>query len=543
MLIIKIMRHIEIYDTTLRDGAQSEGINYSVSDKLKIIKKLDNLGVQYIEAGWPGANPVDNEVFNQIDYSALKNAQIAAFGCTRKPGIREEDDNILKTLAASKASIITIFGKAWDFQVTEALNTTLEENLSMIEGSISFLIKNGKEVFFDCEHFFDGYKANPEYALNVAKTAHQAGAKRIILCDTNGGTLNNEIYKITKAVVDLIPSALIGIHAHNDSDLAIANSIASVDAGASQVQGCMNGYGERCGNTNICSIIPNLQLKRDFDIIGENISKLSDTAKQIAEISNKSLNSSMPYVGRSAFTHKAGVHASGVRKNSQTYEHIDPSVVGNSRRFLISDQAGSASIKEKLNNLRFVQNISDDDIKKIIDEIKKLEWKGFAFEGADASFEILVMKVLNKQPNFFNILGFRVIGDTITLSDVNQKTISEASIKIEIENEIIHTVSEGDGPVNALDKALRKALVEKYPEIHNFKLDDFKVRILDSKDATAAQVRVNIESSDGLHKWDTVGVSENIIEASYMAIVDSIYYGLIMQGAKSICAPAAARLP
>ncbi len=542
MLIIKIMRHIEIYDTTLRDGAQSEGINYSVSDKLKIIKKLDNLGVQYIEAGWPGANPVDNEVFNQIDYSALKNAQITAFGCTRKPGIREEDDNILKTLAASKASIITIFGKAWDFQVTEALNTTLEENLSMIEGSISFLIKNGKEVFFDCEHFFDGYKANPEYALNVAKTAHQAGAKRIILCDTNGGTLNNEIYKITKAVVDLIPSALIGIHAHNDSDLAIANSIASVDAGASQVQGCMNGYGERCGNTNICSIIPNLQLKRDFDIIGENISKLSDTAKQIAEISNKSLNSSMPYVGRSAFTHKAGVHASGVRKNSQTYEHIDPSVVGNSRRFLISDQAGSASIKEKLNNLRFVQNISDDDIKKIIDEIKKLEWKGFAFEGADASFEILVMKVLNKQPNFFNILGFRVIGDTITLSDVNQKTISEASIKIEIENEIIHTVSEGDGPVNALDKALRKALVEKYPEIHNFKLDDFKVRILDSKDATAAQVRVNIESSDGLHKWDTVGVSENIIEASYMAIVDSIYYGLIMQGAKSICAPAAARL-
>lgn len=542
MLIIKIMRHIEIYDTTLRDGAQSEGINYSVSDKLKIIKKLDNLGIQYIEAGWPGANPVDNEVFNQIDYSALKNAQIAAFGCTRKPGIREEDDNILKTLAASKASIITIFGKAWDFQVTEALNTTLEENLSMIEGSISFLIKSGKEVFFDCEHFFDGYKANPKYALNVAKTAHQAGAKRIILCDTNGGTLNNEIYKITKAVVDLIPSALIGIHAHNDSDLAIANSIASVDAGASQVQGCMNGYGERCGNTNICSIIPNLQLKRDFDIIGENISKLSDTAKQIAEISNKSLNSSMPYVGRSAFTHKAGVHASGVRKNSQTYEHIDPSVVGNSRRFLISDQAGSASIKEKLNNLRFVQNISDDNIKKIIDEIKKLEWKGFAFEGADASFEILVMKVLNKQPNFFNILGFRVIGDTITLSGVNQKTISEASIKIEIENEIIHTVSEGDGPVNALDKALRKALVEKYPEIHNFKLDDFKVRILDSKDATAAQVRVNIESSDGLHKWDTVGVSENIIEASYMAIVDSIYYGLIMQGAKSICAPAAARL-
>ncbi len=527
------MRHIEIYDTTLRDGAQSEGINYSVSDKLKIIKKLDNLGVHYIEAGWPGANPVDNEVFDAIDYDDLKNAQIAAFGCTRKPNINEADDNVLKTLAQSKARIITIFGKSWDFQVTEALNTTLEENLNMIEGSISYLIKNGKEVFFDCEHFFDGYKANPKYALSVAKTAHQAGAKRIILCDTNGGCMNNEIYKITKAVIDLIPSALIGIHAHNDSDLAIANSIASVDAGASQVQGCINGYGERCGNTNICSIIPNLQLKKDFDVIGENISKLSDTARQIAEISNKSLHSSMPYVGRSAFAHKAGVHASGVRKNSQTYEHIDPNSVGNVRRFLISDQAGSASIKEKLDNLRFIENVIDSDIKKIIDEIKKLEWKGFAFEGADASFEILCMKVLNRQPNFFNILGFRVIGDTITLSD-NQKTISEASVKIEIEDEIIHTVSEGDGPVNALDKALRKAIVEKYPEVANFKLDDFKVRILDSKDATAAQVRVTIESSDGTHKWDTVGVSENIIEASYVAIVDSIFYGLMLQGAKSI---------
>ncbi len=528
------MRHIEIYDTTLRDGAQSEGINYSVSDKLKIIKKLDNLGVHYIEAGWPGANPVDNEVFNQIDYDSLKNAQITAFGCTRKPNTNEADDNVLKMLVNSKAKIITIFGKSWDFQVTEALNTTLEENLNMIEGSISYLIKNNKEVFFDCEHFFDGYKANPEYAIAVAKAAHQAGAKRIILCDTNGGCINNEVYKITKSVVSEIPSALIGIHAHNDSDLAIANSIASIDAGASQVQGCINGYGERCGNTNICSIIPNLQLKKDFNVIGENISKLSDTARQIAEISNKSLQSSMPYVGRSAFAHKAGVHASGVRKNSQTYEHIDPSVVGNMRRFLVSDQAGSASIKERLNSLKFIQNVSDEDVKKIIEEIKKLEWKGFAFEGADASFEILVMKVLNKQPNFFNILGFRVIGDTITLSEVNRKTISEASVKIEIENEIIHTVSEGDGPVNALDRALRKAIVEKYPEVLQFKLDDFKVRILDSKDATAAQVRVTIESSDGIRKWDTVGVSENVIEASYMAIVDSIFYGLMLQGAKSI---------
>lgn len=528
------MRQIEVYDTTLRDGAQSEGINYSVSDKLKIIKKLDNLGIHYIEAGWPGANPVDNEVFDAIDYNGLKNSKIAAFGCTRKPNVKEEDDNVLRMLANSKAKIITIFGKSWDFQVTEALNTTLEENLNMIKGSITFLTEKGKEVFFDCEHFFDGFKTNPDYALLVAKTAHNAGAKRIILCDTNGGCINNEIYKITNAVANEIPDAILGIHAHNDSDLAIANSLASVDAGAVQVHGCINGYGERCGNTNICSLIPNLQLKKNYSVIGENISKLYDAARQIAEISNKSLNASMPYVGRSAFAHKAGVHASGVRKNSQTYEHIDPNLVGNSRRFLISDQAGSASIKERLDGLKFVQNVSDDDIKRIINEIKKLEWQGFAFEGADASFEILVMKVLNKQPNFFNILGFRVIGDSITLSDVNRRTISEASVKIQIEDEIIHTVSEGDGPVNALDRALRKAIVEKYPEVANFKLDDFKVRILDSKAATGAPVRVTIESSDGIHKWDTVGVSENIIEASYGAIVDSIYYGLILQGAKAL---------
>lgn len=525
------MKHIEIYDTTLRDGAQSEGINYSVSDKLKIIKKLDSLGVDFIEAGWPGANPVDNEVFSQIDFSSLKHAKITAFGCTRKAKTKTEEDSVLLNLASSGAKIITIFGKSWDFQVTEALSTTLEENLKMIEESVKFLISKGKTVFFDCEHFFDGYRANPEYAVLVAKTAHLAGTERIILCDTNGGFINNDIYKITKAVIDEIPDAKIGIHAHNDSDLAIANSLASVDAGAIQVHGCINGYGERCGNTNICSIIPVLQLKRGFDVIGEKISKLSNTARQIAEISNKSLNASMPFVGRSAFAHKAGVHASGVRKNSQTYEHINPETVGNTRRFLISDQAGSASIKERLDSLKFVKDVSDEDIKKIINEIKKLEWKGFAFEGADASFEILCLKVLNRQPNFFNILGFRVIGDTTSLSDIN-RTISEASVKIEIDNEIIHTVSEGDGPVNALDRALRKAIVEKYPEVLHFKLDDFKVRILDSKAATGAPVRVTIESSDGVHKWDTVGVSENIIEASYIAIVDSIYYGLILQDTK-----------
>ncbi len=528
------MKKIEIYDTTLRDGAQSEGINFSVSDKLKIIKNLDNLGIDYIEAGWPGANPVDNEVFEKLNEINLKNSKITAFGSTRKPDVNVENDNVINNLAKSKAEIITIFGKAWDFQVREALNTTLEENLSMIKDSIEYLISKGKTVFFDAEHFFDGYKNNGGYALEVIKTAHQAGASRIILCDTNGGCINNDIYRITKNALEYLPDIKLGIHAHNDSDLATANSIASVDAGAIQVQGTINGYGERCGNANLCSVIPGLQLKKGYLTIGENIVKLVECAKQTAEIANKSVESNLPYVGSSAFAHKAGVHASGVRKNSQTYEHINPEIIGNTRRFLVSDQAGTASIKEKAKNFRFVKFESDAEIKKVTERIKQLEWQGFAYEGADAGFEILVMDVLGKKPELFELLGFRVIGDT-TLADSKGEsknvTITEASVKIKIKDEIIHTVSEGDGPVNALDIALRKALFEKYPAVKKFKLSDFKVRILDSKDGTAATVRVSIESTDGINIWDTVGVSQNIIDASYNAIADSILYGLILHSA------------
>lgn len=520
------MRKIEIYDTTLRDGAQSEGINYSVSDKLKIIQKLDSLGVHYIEAGWPGANPTDAEVFQEAKRLNLKNAQITAFGCTRKPDVKPEEDNVLCMLLESDAKIVTIFGKSWDFHVTEALNTTLDENLRMVEDSIIYLKSHGRQVFFDAEHFFDGYKNNPHYALSVVKRAEDAGAERIILCDTNGGFVNNEIYKITKEVLDVLsPNAKVGIHAHNDSDLAVANTLAAIDAGACQVQGTMNGYGERCGNANLCSIIPNLQIKKGFDVIGVRIEKLTEIAKQIAEITNISLKSSMPFVGRSAFAHKAGVHASGVRKNSQTYEHILPESVGNIRRFLISDQAGNASIKEKLENMRFVDVLTDEEIKKIIEKLKTLEWQGFSFEGADASFEILTLNALDKKPHFFELLGFRVIGDTMQ----NSCTITEASVKIKIGENVIHTVSEGDGPVNALDGALRKALVDEYPQIKDFRLSDFKVRILDSTDGTAATVRVNIESTDGINKWDTVGVNSNIIEASCGAIVDSIVYGLMLR--------------
>lgn len=516
---------LEIYDTTLRDGAQSEGINYSVSDKIKIVKKLDDLGMDFIEAGWPGANPVDNEIFKEIKKLNLKRAKITAFGSTRKVGVKEKDDVVLNLLLEANTEIITIFGKSWDFQVEHALNTTLEENLKMVSGSIKYLREKGREVFFDAEHFFDGYKNNSEYAMEVVRAAKNAGATRIILCDTNGGCTHGEIYKITHAVKEDLGDMIIGIHCHNDSDLAVANSIAAVDAGATQIQGTINGYGERCGNANLCSIIPNLQIKRGYKVLGSNIKKLTEIARQIAEISNISLKSNAPFVGRSAFAHKAGIHASGVRKNSQTYEHITPESVGNIRRFLISDQAGTASIKEKLENLKFVSEIKPNEIKEIIDKIKHLEWEGFAFEGADASFEILVMKTLKKLPKFFDVFGFRVIGDT---TKATSTTITEASVKIQIKDEIVHTVAEGDGPVNALDVALKKALAQNYPQILNIKLNDFKVRILDSKQGTAAKVRVSIESTDGTNKWDTVGVSTNIIEASYGAIVDSIVYGLLL---------------
>lgn len=520
------MRKIEIYDTTLRDGAQSEGIAFSVNDKLKIISILDNLGVDYIEAGWPGSNPKDVEVFKQIKNLSLKHSKIAAFGCTRRPNTLTADDKILQELLESDTEIITIFGKTWDFHVEHALNTTNEENLAMISDSIKYLKSFGKAVFFDAEHFFDGYKNNPEYALKALQAAHHAGADRIILCDTNGGCINTEIYKITKTVQESLPDAKIGIHAHNDSDMAIANSIAGIEAGAVQVQGTINGYGERCGNANLCSIIPNLQLKLGYDVIFNNIQNLTETAKQISEIANKRLNENAPYVGRSAFAHKAGIHASGVRKNSETYEHISPDTIGNSRRILVSDQAGLASLRIKLEKLRLGTTISEENLPQIIEHIKKLEWEGFTFENADASFELMLMDVLGVRQKYFELMGFRMITDTFheSMNDIT----AESSIKIKIEDEIIHTVSEGNGPVDALDKAIRKALVDIYPEVANFKLSDFKVRIVDGKEGAGAKTRVHIETTDGYNTWDTVGVSQNIAEASYMAVIDSISFGLLL---------------
>lgn len=520
------MQHIEIYDTTLRDGAQSEGINFSVSDKLKIISLLDMLHIDFIEVGWPGANPKDVEVFEKLKNIKLKYSKLTAFGCTKKANVAVENDNVLSKLVECPADYITIFGKTWDFHVTDALNISLEENLNIIKDSIEYLISKGKKVFFDAEHFFDGYTANPDYALQCLKTAKEAGAKRIILCDTNGSNLSNYVYNVTKKVCEFLgDDIIIGIHAHNDSDFAVSNSIASVQGGARQVQGTINGYGERCGNSNLCSVIPILQLKNEFNALGDKLPLLTFVANSIAEIANVSMKDNQPFVGRSAFTHKAGIHASGISKNSKTYEHIEPQTVGNVRKILVSDQAGVAAIKEKLANLALIDNVDEKDIPKILEKIKNLEWQGYAFEGAEASFELLILNTLEQKPNLFDILGFRIIGDTIaTTNEIN----TEASVKVKVGEDILHTVAEGEGPVNALDMALKKALTPKYPKVLDFKLDDFKVRILNSKAGTAAKVRVNIETTDGFNRWDTVGVSENIIEASYIAIVDSLLYGLIL---------------
>ncbi len=517
------MNKIEIYDTTLRDGAQAEGISFSVNDKLKIIKLLDELGVDYIEAGWPGANPKDIEVFQQAKGLELKNSKIAAFGCTRKANGKPEDDKILEQLLKAETEIITIFGKTWDFHVEHALRTTQEENLNMISDSITYLKNCGKRVFFDAEHFYDGYKKNPEYALKAVEAAHNAGAQRIILCDTNGGCLPTEIKEITETVVKRLPDAVIGIHAHNDGDMAVANSIIALQAGASHIQGTINGYGERCGNANICSIIPTLQLKMDVDLLGNNLSGLVLTSRQISEIANKKANSYSPYVGSSAFTHKGGVHASGVMKQSSTYEHINPESVGNIRKILISDQSGAASIKEKVSRMSIGIKFSDNDVKKVIERIKELEWQGFTFEDADASFELMLRDVLGIKPVYFELKGFTVLTDTRGTGYLN----TEASVKVKVGEKILHTVSEGEGPGHALDSALRLALKPFYPAIEKFKLSDFKVRILDGTDGTSAKTRVHIETSDGFERWDTVGVSRNINEAAYLAIVDSIDYGLL----------------
>ncbi|MDF2614807.1 MAG: citramalate synthase [Clostridia bacterium] len=518
------MQTIAILDSTLRDGAQSESISFSVSDKLKIVNTLDELGVSYIEAGNPGSNPKDLEFFKEVKKLSLKTAKLTAFGSTRRRNIEVSEDSNVRSLLEADTPAVAIFGKTWDFHVTDIIKTTLEENLNMIYDTIKFFKDHGKEVIFDAEHFFDGYKNNKEYALSTLRRAEEAGADCIALCETNGGAFPDEVYEIVKEVASHV-NVQIGIHTHDDTGMGVANSIMAVLAGATHVQGTLVGFGERCGNANLSTIIPNLQIKRDYECIkAENMPKLTTLSRRVAEIANVSLKDNMPYVGKSAFAHKAGMHIDGVTKASVSFEHVPPNSVGNERRFLMSEVAGRSTIIEKIQRIS-PQITKDDEVtQRIIDRIKDLEHQGYQFEGADGTFELLVRKALGKYKPFFDLEEFKIIGEEPRGS---KGVSSSAIIKVKVGNAVEMTAAEGEGPVNALDTALRKALEVFYPELKEVHLTDYKVRVLDTKSATAAKVRVLLESTDGEDYWSTVGVSTDIIEASWIALVDSIEYKLI----------------
>ena len=522
------MFKVKLYDTTLRDGSQGEGISFSVMDKVRIAQELDLLGIHYIEGGWPGSNPKDMEFYLKMSKLRLKNSQLVAFGSTRHPHTRADGDKNLRALIKSKVEVVTIFGKTWDLHITDVLKTSLEENLHMIKDTINFLISKGLVVFYDAEHFFDAYNANKEYSLKCLLTAEEAGASAIVLCDTNGGTLTSRISKVIQEVRPQIKSQL-GIHCHNDADLAVANSIAAVEAGAGMVQGTINGYGERCGNADLIPIIGNLKLKLGIDCItDEKLKELTKVSHFVSEISNMRQRTDQPYTGSSAFAHKGGVHINAVMKNPKTYEHIDPALVGNRRRILVSELAGKTGILIRAKDLELDLKKEDSKTRKILQLIQKLEHQGYHFEAAEASFEILMKKALKKYKKFFELEGFRVVIE----KESDKKITSEAIIKLKVKGIKEHTAAEGDGPVNALDNALRKALKDFYPTLSKMHLSDFKVRVLDEKAGTAAGVRVLIQSQDDTDSWSTIGVSQNIIEASWQALVDSVEYKLLKDGVR-----------
>ncbi|MEA4924712.1 MAG: citramalate synthase [Syntrophomonadaceae bacterium] len=514
---------IQVYDTTLRDGSQGEGISFSVDDKIKIAKKLDYLGVAYIEGGWPGSNPKDLDFFRQMKDLDFKHARLAAFSSTRKPGVAVKQDGNIASLLAAGVETATIFGKSWDFHVVRALETSLEENLRMVRDTIACLKDRGLEVFFDAEHFFDGYKNNADYALEVLAAAAAAGADCLILCDTNGGTMPWELGQIISAVQRGIKTPL-GIHAHNDAGCAVANSLLALQQGFVHLQGTMNNYGERCGNADLCSVIPNIELKMGKRCLPPgNLKYLTEISHYINEIANMPSPNNQPFVGYGAFAHKGGIHVSALLKDSLTYEHINPEDVGNHRRVLVSELSGISNLLYKARELNLDVQSYDAETRKVIKQIKELERQGFQFEGADASLELLLRKAFGQYEDFFQLKNLKIILE----KQEDQDIISEAVIKVTAGDQTFHTAAEGDGPVNALDNSLRKALTEVYPEISDMHLNDYKVRVLDGKMGTAARVRVLVESSNQTEKWSTVGVSENIIEASWQAIVDSINYILM----------------
>jgi len=525
---------ISLYDTTLRDGAQTHGVDFSVEDKWLIAQQLDVLGFDYIEAGYPGANPTDTRLFAEA--KPLGHARLTAFGMTKRPGRSLSNDPGFRALLATKVDAICLVAKTWDFHVDVALGTTLEENLAAIKESIAAVVASGREALIDCEHFFDGYKANSQYALDCAKTAYEGGARWVVLCDTNGGTLPEEIERIVAEVVKLIPCDQLGIHVHNDTDNGVANSLAAVRAGARQVQGTLNGLGERCGNANLTSIIPTLMLKSDYadrfetSVTPEKLRTLTHASRVLDEVLNRAPNRHAPYVGEAAFAHKGGIHVSAVQKDPRTYEHVPPESVGNRRKLLVSDQAGRSNILAELDRIGTPIPKDDPRIGKLLDEVKEREATGYAYEAADASFELLARRMLGNVPQFFEVDSFRVMVERRHNALGELVTVSEATVKVRIDGETVLSVGEGNGPVNALDKALRKDLGPYQSFINDLELVDYKVRILTG--GTDAVTRVLIESRDGVgNRWFTIGVSPNIVDASFEALLDSINYKLIRDGA------------
>ncbi|AAR35175.1 citramalate synthase [Geobacter sulfurreducens] len=517
------MSLVKLYDTTLRDGTQAEDISFLVEDKIRIAHKLDEIGIHYIEGGWPGSNPKDVAFFKDIKKEKLSQAKIAAFGSTRRAKVTPDKDHNLKTLIQAEPDVCTIFGKTWDFHVHEALRISLEENLELIFDSLEYLKANVPEVFYDAEHFFDGYKANPDYAIKTLKAAQDAKADCIVLCDTNGGTMPFELVEIIREVRKHI-TAPLGIHTHNDSECAVANSLHAVSEGIVQVQGTINGFGERCGNANLCSIIPALKLKMKRECIGDDqLRKLRDLSRFVYELANLSPNKHQAYVGNSAFAHKGGVHVSAIQRHPETYEHLRPELVGNMTRVLVSDLSGRSNILAKAEEFNIKMDSKDPVTLEILENIKEMENRGYQFEGAEASFELLMKRALGTHRKFFSVIGFRVIDEK---RHEDQKPLSEATIMVKVGGKIEHTAAEGNGPVNALDNALRKALEKFYPRLKEVKLLDYKVRVLPAGQGTASSIRVLIESGDKESRWGTVGVSENIVDASYQALLDSVEYKL-----------------
>ncbi|MBW1708544.1 MAG: citramalate synthase [Deltaproteobacteria bacterium] len=519
------MKKIEIYDTTLRDGAQAETVTFTLEDKIRITERLDRFGVDYVEGGWPGSNPRDMAFFKEIKKYPLKHTRVAAFGSTHNPKGAPEKDSNLKSMVRAGTRVMTIVGKSWDVHVKDALRISLKRNLEIIEHSLSFLRPSAKQLFFDAEHFFDGYKKNQEYALKTLQAAVAGGADYLILCDTNGGTLPSEVARIVKEVRRKYPKIFLGMHAHNDAELGVANSLAAVEAGATQVQGTINGVGERCGNANLCSIIPALILKMERKCLIEGgLPQLHEVSRLVSELANIQPNSFQPYVGRSAFAHKGGIHISAVKRNPETYEHIPPAAVGNVQRILISDLSGKSTVIHKAQQYGLDINSKDPIVLQIVKELKELENQGFQFEGAEGSFELLMNRAMGTHKKYFELVSFRVITQK---SKEEEPPHAEATIMVKVGGKVEHTAAEGNGPVNALDNAIRKALEKFYPELSRMSLEDYKVRVLPSLGrGTGAKVRVLIESGDRNEKWGTVGVSHDILEASWQALVDSVNYKL-----------------